>query len=65
MIISSVLQDSYPLEIVPTALRKDPLYIRYYMLAANGMVMLFLPLVSLILLNWKIHKAIKNREQFR
>ncbi len=35
------------------------------MLAFNGTMMVFLPLVSLILLNWKIHKAIQNREQFR
>ncbi len=34
-------------------------------MVANWTVMVFLPLISLIILNWKIHKAIQNREQFR
>ncbi len=59
------MMEQVPVAILPTQLRDDPLYQRFYMLAANATIMVFLPLVSLIILNWKIHKAIQNREHFR
>jgi hypothetical protein len=39
--------------------------LRYYMLAANCTAMLIVPFVSLLVLNWKIHSAIKRREAFK
>ncbi len=38
---------------------------RYYLLAANGSVMVVIPFVSLLILNWQIHRAIQKREAFK
>jgi len=59
------IQETLPRIVDPTDFRKNPRYIRYYLLAANCTLMVFLPVASLIFLNYKIHKAIEKREHFR
>ena len=57
--------DQGPLFVTPTALRSHPMYQRVYMLGANCTVMVLVPLALLITMNYKIYRAIKNREKFR
>eukprot|EP00095_Tigriopus_kingsejongensis_P005688 maker-scaffold158_size296719-snap-gene-1.19 protein:Tk05688 transcript:maker-scaffold158_size296719-snap-gene-1.19-mRNA-1 annotation:"hypothetical protein Y032_0065g3677" len=46
-----------------TNLRTDSTYVMYYLLLGNGLVMTFGPIALLLVLNWKIHQAVKLKEQ--
>jgi hypothetical protein len=42
-----------------------PSFPSYYLLASSCTVMVLIPVMGLMMLNWRIHRAIKKREAFR
>ena len=51
--------------IIITVITRILTHHRYYLSLAGASIMVLIPLSSLILLNWRIHRAIKQQQAFR